>query len=307
VTGTSNEAVLAALARVVPHRDAAALASARHRPLEGGVNRRSHLVELGSERWVLRLPTPGAAALLDVATEATAMRAAAAAGLAPDVVAVDAASGTLLTAHRAGAVSWTAADARKPRNVERAARLLRALHALDVPLPAYGAERIARGYLLSLAGAGRALSADLSPELRRFGAAQIATWGEELLSLAREFDALHPPVALCHNDLVAANFIDGGSALGDGGLLLVDFEYAVRSSPLLDLAGLAGMNDFAASQRRELLDAYGGAGAATPAELDRAVRMVRLMSFFWARLGAQRTAETGPYSRLAVELGDVLR
>jgi predicted DNA-binding ribbon-helix-helix protein len=42
------------------------------------------------------------------------------------------------------------------------------------------------------------------------------------------------------------------------------------------------------------------------AELERAVRMVRLMSFFWARLGAQRAADAAPYARLAAELAELL-
>lgn len=297
MTATPHDPALAALRGLLPGRDAAALAAARRAPLEGGVNRRSFLVELGTERWVLRLPTPGAAGLLDVATEAAAMRAAAAAGLAPAVVAVDAASGTLLTAYRAGAAAWTASDARKPRNIERAARLLRALHAVDAPLPAYAAERIANGYLSSLEPAARA-----SAETARFDGARIEAWRGELLEAAREFDARHPPRAFCHNDLAASNFIDAHG----GDLLLIDFEYAVRSSPLLDLAGLAAMNDFTAPQRRRLLDAYGDT-AHTPAELDRAVRMVRLMSFFWARLGAQRAADAAPYSSLAAELGERLK
>ncbi|HEX5045481.1 MAG TPA: phosphotransferase [Gammaproteobacteria bacterium] len=302
MTPTTDDAVLAALRRLLPDRDAKALAGARHTPLEGGINRRSFLVVLGAERWVLRLPTPGTAGLIDVATEATAMRAAAAAGLAPTVVAVDSANGTLLTTYRAGAVAWTAADARRLRNLERAARLLRALHGIDARIPAYAAEEISRGYLT-------ALSSGVSPEPTRPGGVRIAAWSDELLELARAFDARHPPVALCHNDLAAANFIDdgpGGDAGRTGGaLLLVDFEYAVRSSPLLDLAGLAGMNDFSAAQRRDLLDVY-GEGAPTATELDRAVRMVRLMSFFWARLGAQRAADAAPYLRLAVELGERL-
>lgn len=297
MTHPPNDAVREALRRLLPGRDAAVVADANWRALEGGVNRRSFLVELGSARWVLRLATPGAAGLLDVTTEAVAMRAAADAGLAPGVVAMDAASGSLLTEYREGAVAWTAADARKPANVARAARLLRALHAVDAPLPVYAAERISRGYLAAL-GAGA------SSELARVGGARSEAWSEELLELARELDARHPPTALCHNDVVAANVLD------DGELLLVDFEYAARGPPLLDLAGLAGMNDFTQAQRRELLSAYGDAqGADTPtlAELDRAVRMVRLMSFFWARLGAQRAADAAPYARLAAELAELLK
>ncbi|HET8699999.1 MAG TPA: phosphotransferase, partial [Gammaproteobacteria bacterium] len=144
MTQQPHDRIVEALRRLLPDREPAELGAAQHRALAGGVNRRTFLVELGAERWVLQLPMPGAPALLDVATEAEARRAAAAAGLAPAVVGVDMPNGALLTEYRSGAVPWTAADAREPANIVRAARLLRALHAVDAPVPPYNAERISR-------------------------------------------------------------------------------------------------------------------------------------------------------------------
>jgi len=263
--------------------------------LEGGVKKRSYLVSTEAGQWVLRLPAAGADALLDLATEADVMRAAAAAGLAPEVVAVDVDAGILLTDYRAAARAWSAADAREARNVERAATLLRALHALDIDVPAFAAERIARRYLSALAaavGAGRT----------SFDAREQA-WVDELLERTRQFDAAHPPTALCHNDLVAANVLD------DGRLVLVDFEYAVRAAPVLDLAGLAAMNDYGARERRELLAAYRVAGDVVIAEweLERIVRLVRLLAFFWARLGELRAPDSTAYRELATALGERLK
>ncbi len=274
--------------------------------LEGGVKRRSFLVSSGTDQWVLRLPAAGADALLDLDTEARVMRAAAAAGLAPDVVAVDASAGILLTDYRKSARAWTAGDARQPRNVERAAELLRALHAVRVAAPAFAAERIARGYVGALARA-----ADVPGNAR--GAINLAAprpalvprdrrWADELLELARHYDAAYPATALCHNDLVAANVLD------DGSLVLVDFEYAARAAPILDLAGLAGMNDYGARERRELLAAYRGDDRAglVETELDKIVRLVRLMAYFWARLGGLRAAAATAYRELAAELASKL-
>ena len=284
------------LRTLLPGLSAAELAAARFRPLAGGVNRRSFLVSAGGREHVLRLPIAGAQALLDLETEAVAMRAAAAAGIAPHVVAVDAANGLLLTEYRANAKPWTPAAARKPASIERLARLLRSLHAIEVDLPAYAAERIARGYLAALA-------AGASPELARLGGARIREWADELLDLARSYDAANAATAFCHNDLVAANVLD------NGGLALVDFEYAVRGSPLLDLAGLAGMNDFTPAAQRDLLAAYHRYDAAPRADsiaLERAVRMVRLMAFFWARVGQRRVADPSGYSKLEAELAEQL-
>jgi aminoglycoside phosphotransferase (APT) family kinase protein len=290
------EALRSALRALLPELSAVELAEARFRALSGGVNRRSFLVSAGGREYVLRLPTAGAEGLLDLATEAVAMRAAAAAGIAPHVIAVATTRGLLLTEFRASAKRWTPAAARKRGNIERLADLLRGLHAIEIDLPVYAAERIARGYLAALA-------AGAAPELGRFGGVRIQAWTDELLDLARRYDAEHPPTAFCHNDLVAANVLD------DGELALVDFEYAVRGSPLLDLAGLAGMNDFGAAQQRELLAAYHRHDAvprAASIELERGVRMVRLMAFFWARLGERRVTDPTPYSKLGMKLAEQL-
>jgi thiamine kinase-like enzyme len=263
--------------------------------LEGGVKKRSYLLSAGDRRWVLRLPAPGADALLDLATEAAVMRAAAAAGLAPEVVAVDAEAGILVTDYRA-ARAWSVSDAREPRNIERAAALLRELHALEVAAPTFAAERIARGYVAEL-------SAGVYVGRARFDARE-QSWIEELLDRARHYDATYPPTALCHNDLVAANVLD------DGRLVLVDFEYAARSAPVLDLANLAAMNEYGAHERRALLAAYRGTdhgeGISEP-ELERVVRLVRLMGFFWARLGELRAGGAFAYGELAAEIGARLR
>lgn len=281
--------VRAALRRVWP--DPATAEKAQIRALSGGLNARSFLAVAGGRRCVLRVPTPGAVALLDFATEVRAMRAAAAAGLAPAVVAADVNEGLLLTEYRV--MAWTPDMARHPVNVRRIATLLRALHAVAVDLPVFRVERTAGEYLAALEGRG----APPLPYAER-------AWAEELLRLARQFDASSEPTAFCHNDLVAANVLDNGA-----GLLLVDFEYAVRSAPLLDLASLAGMNDYTMVQRRELLSAYyrDSAAPVTTLDLDNAVRMVRLLAFFWARVAAQRVAGTDGYARLAARLQEQLQ
>jgi thiamine kinase-like enzyme len=92
-------------------------------------------------------------------------------------------------------------------------------------------------------------------------------------------------------------------------LALVDFEYAVRAAPILDLASLAAMNDYGDAECRELLAAYAGgtARAIPPGKLVETMRMVRLMSYFWARLGELRAPTADAYRVLAVELEQKLK
>jgi thiamine kinase-like enzyme len=180
---------------------------------------------------------------------------------------------------------YFAADPGRVPAVRRVAALLRALHALDADVPAYAAREIAERYLAVLS------DRSLSDAERR--------WSDELLARAQDYDSRFEPTAFCHNDLFGDNVLDDGATLR-----LVDFEYAVRGAPVLDLAGLAGMNDFGATARRELLAAYyGGApGTVTLDDLDAVVRMVRLMSYFWARAAIGKSGSSAAYERLAAQL-----
>jgi thiamine kinase-like enzyme len=115
-----------------------------------------------------------------------------------------------------------------------------------------------------------------------------------------DYVSRYPPSAVCHNDLVAANVLEARD------LLLVDFEYAARAAPILDLASLAAMNDFTDDDRRKLLHAYYASSNApvSPAELADVVRMVRLMAFFWARaLPEELRAQNARYLSLLESAG----
>jgi aminoglycoside phosphotransferase (APT) family kinase protein len=280
--------VRAALRRVWPH--ARTVEQAQIRALSGGMVPRTYLAVAGKQRYVLRLPTAGSMALLDLAMEARATRAAAAADLAPAVIAVDVEAGLLLTEYRT--VSWTNAMVQEPIALGTTVRLLRALHALPVELPEIAVETIATRYL-----------AELDADATQPRAADERDWGDELLRLARRH-AAHARTAFCHNDLVASNILSEGAAAR-----LIDFEYAGRGSPLLDLANLAGMNDFTEAQRRALLAEYYGEppAASLVQELDDATRMVRLLAYFWARLAARRAGQAGEYLRFATNIGATLK
>jgi thiamine kinase-like enzyme len=61
------------------------------------------------------------------------------------------------------------------------------------------------------------------------------------------------PSVLCHSDLHAANLV-----AGEGGLKLLDWEYAHLSEAFWDLAGWSCNNDLAEEARRLLLLSYLG-------------------------------------------------
>ncbi len=286
---TAAEAdVRAALRRMWP--DAGTLDKVQIRALGGGLMARSFLAAAGERRHVLRLPVASSMAWLDLASEARAMRAAASADLAPAVIAVDVEAGLLLTDYQP--TLWTPDLVRQPTAVTMIVRVLRALHRLQIDLPVYSVRHFASAYLTALVKI-----------TARAPTAEEQTWADELTRLGRRFDMRYAPTAFCHNDLSAANILIDGAAAR-----LIDFEYAGLGAPLLDLASLAGMNGFAEAQRRQLLDEYYGTSLAAPTlrDLDNAIRMVRLLAYFWGRVAEERLGAHA-HAELAASIGATLR
>ena len=192
------------------------------RLLSGSTGKRSYRVAAEGQQYVVRLGEGLHGVTLGLEAEADLTRAAAADGLAPEVVGTDPATGTLVTRYLADARVWTEATARSPREIARVAALLRKLHALKVPLPVLEAEHVARHYV---AEAHRRRPHDTEAHRRKPHDTENADLARELTMLAEEYDSRFSPTVVCHNDLVADNILDTGD------LKLIDFEYAVLAHP----------------------------------------------------------------------------
>ncbi len=96
--------------------------------------------------------------------------------------------------------------------------------------------------------------------------------------LAREIGPFVP--VLCHNDLLAANFLDDGQDLW-----LVDWEYAGMGHPMFDLANLATNGGFSEDEEADLLRYYQGEDSVSPRDLMelRILRRISLLrEVLWA-------------------------
>jgi hypothetical protein len=252
------------------------------RKLGGGLGHMSYVVALPEQSYVLRLKHDSAGATLGIEEEFALLGAVAAAGITAEPVRMDVETRAMLVRFVPRAVSLTAAAARESANVARIAALLRRLHGVRAALRVFEPLRHAEAYF-----SAAARHAPLAPRERRLAS--------ELQTRAVDYVKRYPPSVVCHNDLVGANVLEAG------GLMLVDFEYAARAAPILDLASLAAMNDYADDDRRELLRAYYGSSEpqVSPAELADVVRMVRLMAYFWARaLPEEHRAQNARYLSL---------
>ena len=228
-------------------------------PLGGGLTNRNYRIEIDGASYVLRIAGAGSEKLLiDRPRELVAARAAAAAGVAPDVV-DHLADHTVLVTRFVSGKPLTEESARQVDVLRRVAQALRAYHDHPVPeaLGAFSPFATVRYYY----GQARERNVSLPAELDR-----------AMAMLKRIEDAVKAddPHCLCHNDLLLGNFIDVGHTL-----FIIDWEYAGLGDRFFDLGNFAAHNQLSEAEERLLLEGY--FGEARPEDLRR-LRLMRLLS-----------------------------
>lgn len=201
------------------HPPLSALDPAQVSPLQGvtSLNNRIFRIAHGGSDYVLRLASANGTAFgIRRDEELAAMRAAAGAGIAPQVVRANDA-GDFILAYVHGR-HWTHDDYAVPGNLLRLGRLIRALH--QVPVPG-GLGVPMRARLERMHASAVSLDCQLPEGLPRAldrCLAALATPGGP------------PPAGLNHNDLWANNVLDDGERLW-----IVDWEFAGIGDGLHDL------------------------------------------------------------------------
>lgn len=225
--------------------------------LSDGPTNDSYEVEQGGERFVLRLDRPEAARLgLDRHAEKEVCEAVSAAGLGDAPLRFDTEAGVCLRRFVSGR-SWAPSDLQAPGNLDRLAGLLRRLHAV----PPVGKD------FKPLKAAGR--------YARQVGTAQA---GNLFLEAATAYAQIEPATpALCHNDLVCENILEGDS------LTLIDWEYAGIGDPFFDLAIVVQHHGLEEGLARKFLDAYlqREAGPVDRSRLERQCRFYGALLRLW--------------------------
>ena len=200
--------------------------------LSDGPTNASYLLEQAGAQYVLRLDKPDATKLgLNRSNEKRVCKVVADAGLAPEPLYFDSHAGIYLRRYLPGR-SWVDSDLDNPGNLERLARLLRELHGLAPVGAAFDPLTAARRYAAQL-GSERSRSI-----LRR----------AEKLVQQLATDSTAP--ALCHNDLVCQNVLEGER------LMLIDWEYAGIGDPFFDLAVVVRHHDLDEKSAHGFLYAY---------------------------------------------------
>jgi thiamine kinase-like enzyme len=274
--GMIDDDVRTALGRIplLAGHDAAAFAVQRL----GGLTNRVYRVALGEQAWCLRLPGQGTEAYIDRQVEAVNARAAAAAGVSPEVLFVDPTGGLMLTRFLDGVVTMSPAGFReRAKAPERAGAVFRRLHDSGQAF-AFRFELFAMidSYLEVLAARGAALPPGYHDVVAEAGTVREALRAHEW------------PLVPCHCDPLCENLLDTGNRMW-----LVDWEYSGMNDPMWDLGDLSVEGGFDAGQDEELLRGYFGGEAGT-ADRGRMVVYKAMCDLLWTLWGLIQHVDGNP-------------
>ena len=276
MTGADDRATaLAAIARVpmLNRLDAAVLDIARL----GGLTNRVFRIQAGDEAWCLRVPGKGTDAYIDRSVEAINARAAAAAGVSPEVLHFGD-DGIMVTRFLDHCVTMTPESMRTtPGAPTRAARAFRQLHQ-------YKSGFASRFELFSMID-------DYLAHLDKLGAKLPDGYHEAVrdAQVVRETLAAHPlPLAPCHCDPLCENLLDDGRRIW-----VIDWEYSGMNDPMWDLGDLSVEAGFEDRQDQEMMEAYFD-GPSRPADFGRMVIYKAMCDLLWTLWGLIQHANRNP-------------
>lgn len=226
--------------------------------LGGGITNHNLKVALDGEQLVLRVAGTRTNLLgIDRSVELAATRAAAAAGIGPEVVAFVEPEGWLVTRFIEGEIP-PMERTREPDLLARVAAALRAFHTGPAIPGVFDSFRVVETYrYTALEHGGRV------PD--------VFEWAHDLAGQIEARRAADTSVP-CHNDLLNANFLDDGERLR-----IVDWEYAGMGDRFFDLANFSINHELDTDASAALLEAYFGE---LRAEDVQALELMRFMSDF---------------------------
>jgi thiamine kinase-like enzyme len=230
--------------------------------LPGGSVNRSYEVSTPAGRFVLRLSRgPDAWLTSDRSVERELHRIASVAGIAPRVVHAN--DRWLITEYVAGRL-WTEPDFANPERLTDLGDALRRLHELPAPeCGRFDLLEALKGYAERVGAQVR----DVADNVPHYLNSAAAAW--------RISGAAERPLAILHHDLHGSNIIESGR-----GLVLIDWECAAVSDPLLDIACILSYHE-SARPFASILLRHSGLGEVTFRQLAASVWLFDLHTYLW--------------------------
>jgi thiamine kinase-like enzyme len=255
-------------------------------PLAGGLTNHNYRIDAGGRSFVLRIAGAGSDALgIDRDREVACLVAAAAAGVGPGVFAYHPQRHALFTAFVEGK-QLQQGDLQNDDALARVAEVIRRYHRHLVPpevwsFGSFDPFATIRRYR-DLARARGEAPGQLDEAITTLGRIERETRSGDL-------------PCLCHNDLLAANFIDSA-----GGIVIIDWEYASLGDRFFDLGNFAANNELSADQEQALLAHYCGEvqqGALRRLQLMRLVSDLREATWSFLQAADNSAVETPAFYR----------
>ena len=244
----------------------------------GGLTNLVFRADHAGEQYVLRIPGKGTEEYINRTNEAQAARAAAKAGVSPDVVYVDAGTGVMVTRLVDGAVTMSPEKFKSIAGAPaRAGQVLRKLHASGAVFN-FRFELFAMidDYLKILATKDVNLPDGYHDVVR------------EAESVRAALNAHPLPIAACHCDPLCENFLDTKRRMW-----VVDWEYSGMNDPMWDLGDLSVEGHFNEAQDEAMIHAYFG-GAPSDSERGRIVIYKAMCDLLWTLWGLIQHANKNP-------------
>ena len=209
--------------------------------LEGGITNRNYRLSRPAGDLVVRLSDPGSSDLaIDRDNEHLATLAAASAGAGPEVFDYRRGEGILVVRWIEGR-TLTPDDVGTPENLPRIAAACRTLHGGPPFASRFNMFDLQSRYLALVRERGYRLPAryeEFSPLVERIRVAM---------------GAAPEPLVPCHNDLLAANFIDDG-----GRVWIIDYEYSGSNEASFELGNIWSESTLSADMLELLTMSYWG-------------------------------------------------
>jgi thiamine kinase-like enzyme len=242
-----------------------------------GLTNVNHLVAVGDERYVLRIPGEGTVEYINRVDEEVAARSAAAAGVNADVIFFDATDGLMVTRFVDGAATMNADRFRDLDSVARAGHAFRQLHTGASPFAGdFTLFPMIDEYKALLASKGATLPEGYDEIQRQAG------------SVRATLEAAPAALTPCHCDPLCENFLDTGERM-----YIIDYEYAGNNDPMWDLGDLSVEGAFGPEQDEALLSAYFG-GEPPADQLGRMIAYKALCDLLWTLWGVIQHVNGNP-------------
>ncbi len=235
----------------------------------GGLTNMVFKIDMGKDRYVLRIPGKGTEQYIDRSVEIHNARIAARAGVSAEVIYANTVSGVMLTRHIDDIVTMTPEEfSNRDGSAARAGKALKQMHSFPEAFQF-------RFELFAMI--------DEYLEVLDERKAELPGGYSDLVRAALPVrEALHRnPVDLmpCHCDPLCENFLDSGERMW-----IVDWEYSGMHDPLWDLGDLSVEAGFTPEQDLELIWAYCG-GEPGRSEIARMTIYKAMCDLLWTLWG----------------------